>query len=104
MEAWPSAAWPSAAVSALSATMPKHRVFGNHGRDEDGKPTRTVHSHGGNTRVGMQTFNTTPNGRNEAWLFKRPDEEARRKDDAQPTRDSRKKVECGLGHKVSVLP
>ena len=84
--------------------MPKHRVFGNHGRDEDGKQTRTVHSPGGNTRVGMQTFNTTPNGRNEAWLFKCPDEEARRQDDVQSIRDSRKKAkresETGMGARV----
>ena len=57
---------------AKAKSMPKHRVFGNHGRDEDGKQTRTVHSPGGNTRVGMQTFNTTPNGINEAWLFYTP--------------------------------
>ena len=84
--------------------MPKHRVFGNHGRDEDGKPTRTMHSFGGNTRVGMQTFNTTPNGRNEAWLFKCPDEEARRQDDVQSIRNSRKKAkresETGMGARV----
>ena len=61
--------------------MPKQRVFGGYARDEDGKQTRTVHSPGGNTQVGTQTFVPTPNGRNEAWLFKRPDEEARRRDD-----------------------
>ena len=72
--------------------MPKHRVFGSYGRDEDGKQTRTVHSPGGTTRVGMQTFNTTPNGRNEAWLFERPDGKARRQDDVQSIRDSRKKA------------
>ena len=84
--------------------MPKHRVFGNNGRDEDGKPTRTVHSPGGNTRVGMQTFNTTPNGRNEAWLFKCPDEKAREQDDVQSIRNSRKKAkresETGMGARV----
>ena len=86
--------------------MPKHRVFGSYGRDEDGKQTRTVHSPGGNTRVGMQTFNTTPNGRNEAWLFKCPDEEARREDGAQSTRDSRTKAkresETGIRARVSL--
>ena len=84
--------------------MPKHRVFGNHGLDEDGKQTRTVHSPGGNTRVGMQTFNTTPNGRNEAWLFKCPDEKAREKDDVQSIRNSRKKAKreskTGMGARV----
>ena len=42
--------------------------------------------------MGKQAFSTTPNGRNEAWLFKRPDEEARRQDDRQSIRDSRKKA------------
>ena len=84
--------------------MPKHRVFGSYGRDEDGKQTRTVHSPGGNTRVGKQTFNTTPNGRSEAWLFERPDGKARRQDDVQSIRDSRKKAkresETGMGARV----
>ena len=71
--------------------MPEHRVFGVCGRDQDGKQTRTVHTPGGTTQVGTQTFDTTPNDHNKAWLFKRPDE-ARRKDDAQSIRDSRKKA------------
>ena len=71
--------------------MPKQRVFGGYARDEDGKQTRTVHSPGGNTHVGTQTFVPTPNGNNQAWLFMRPDVVARRKDDAQSIRDSRKK-------------
>ena len=54
--------------------------------------------------MGMQTFNTTPNGRNEAWLFKCPDEKAREQDDAQSIRDSRKKAkresETGMGARV----
>ena len=91
-------------LQAKAKSMPKHRVFGNHGRDEDGKPTRTVHSPGGNTRVGMQTFNTTPNGRNEAWLFKCPDEKAREQDDVQSIRNSRKKAKreskTGMGARV----
>ena len=75
--------------------MPKHRTFGGYARDEDGKQTRTVYSPGGNTHVGKQTFSTKPNGFNEAWLFKRPDEEARRQDDLQSIRDSRKKAKRG---------
>ena len=43
----------------------------------------------------MQTFSTTPNGHNEARLFKLPDEEARRQDDLQSIRDSRKKNKRG---------
>jgi len=86
--------------------MPKKRVFGGYARDEDGKQTRTLHSPGGNTHVGTQTFVTTPNGRNEAWLFKRPDEETRRKDDAQSICDSRKKAkrenETGMRARVSL--
>ena len=74
--------------------MPKQRAFGGYARDEDGKQTRAVQSPRGNTQVGKQTLSTTPNGRNEAWLFKRPDEEARRKDDAQSIRDSRKKSQA----------
>ena len=54
--------------------------------------------------MGMQTFNTTPNGRNEAWLFKCPDEKAREQDDAQSIRDSRKKAKreskTGMGARV----
>ena len=92
MEARPSAALPSAAwPQAKAKSMPKHRVFGSYGRDEEGKQTRTVYSPGGNTRVGMQTLNTTPNGFNEAWFFKCPDEKAREKDDVQSIRNSRKK-------------
>ena len=60
--------------------MPQQRVFGGYSRDEDGKQTRTVHSPGGNSQVGTQTFSTTANGRNEAWLFNRPDEEVRQQD------------------------
>jgi len=71
-------------------SMPKHRTFGGYARDEDGKQTRTVYSPGGNTHVGTQIFSTTPNGRHEAWLFNRHDEEARRMV-AQSIRDSRKK-------------
>ena len=71
--------------------MPKQRVFDGYARDEDGKQTRTVHSPEGNTHVGTQTFVPTPNGNNQAWLFMRPDVVARRKDDAQSIRDSRKK-------------
>ena len=86
--------------------MPKHRVFGSYGLDEDGKQTRTLHSPGGNTRVGMQTFNTTPNGINGAWLLKCPDEKARRQDDVQSIRNSRKKnkheSETGMGARVSL--
>ena len=63
------------------SSMPKHRTFGGYARDEDGKQTWTVYSPGGNTQVGKQTLSTTPNGRNEAWLIERPDEEAHRKDD-----------------------
>ena len=75
--------------------MPKHRTFGGYARDEDGKQTRTVHSPGGNTQVGKQTLSTIPNGNNEAWLFERPGEEARRQDDLQSIRDSRKKAKRG---------
>ena len=71
--------------------MPKHRVFGSYGRDEDGKQIKTVHTPEGKTQVGKQTLSTTPNGHNEAWLFKLPDEEARQQDDLQSIRDSRKK-------------
>jgi len=49
--------------------MPKHRAFGEYGRDQNGQQTRTVHTPGGNTHVGTQTCVTTPNGRNEARLF-----------------------------------
>ena len=72
--------------------MLKHRALGGYARDEDGKQTSTVHSPGGNTQVGTQTFSTTPNGHNEARLFTRPDEEdALRKDNVQSIRDSREK-------------
>ena len=85
--------------------MPKHRTFGGYARDEDGKQTRTVYSPGGNTHVGKQIFGTTPNGRHEAWLFNRHDEEARRMD-AQSIRDSRKKhkreIETGKRARVSL--
>ena len=54
--------------------------------------------------MGMQTFNTTPNGRNEAWLFKCPDEKAREQDDVQSIRNSRKKAKreskTGMGARV----
>jgi hypothetical protein len=76
--------------------MPKHRTFGGYARDEDGKQTRTVHSPGGNTQMGKQTLRTTPNGNNEAWLFERPGEEARRQDDLQSIRDSRKRNNRGI--------
>ena len=86
--------------------MPKQRVFGGYARDEDGKQTRTVHSPGGNTHVGTQTFATTPTGNNQAWLFMRPDVVARRKDDAQSTRDARTKakheIETGKRARVSL--
>jgi hypothetical protein len=86
--------------------MPKHRVFESYGRDEDGKQTRTVHSPGGNTHVGKQTFATTPTGNNQAWLFMRPGVVARRKDDAQSTRDARTKakheIETGKRARVSL--
>ena len=86
--------------------MPKHRTFGGYARDEDGKQTRTVHSPGGNTQVGKQTLSTTPNGNNEAWLFERPGEEARRQDDLQSIRDSRKRnkreIETGVQARVSL--
>ena len=71
--------------------MPKQRVCGVCARDQDGKQTRTVHTPGGTTQVGKQTLDTTPNGNNKAWLFKLPDI-ARRKDDLQSIRDSRKKA------------
>ena len=61
--------------------MPKQHVFGGYGRDQGGKQTRTVHTPGGKTHVGTQAFVTTRNDHNEAWLFKLPDEEARRQDD-----------------------
>ena len=65
-----------------------------------------MHTPGGKTHVGTLTFFTTPNGRNEAWLFKRPGEEARHKDDAQSIRDSRKKAkrgnETGVQARVSI--
>ena len=76
--------------------MPKHRTFGGYARDQDAKQTRTVHSPGGNTQVGKQTLSTTPNGNNEAWLFERPGEEARRQDDLQSIRDSRKRNNRGI--------
>ena len=73
--------------------MPKQRVFGRYGRDQDGKQTRTVHTPGSKTHVDTQTFFTTPNSHNEAWLPKLPDEEkARRNDNGQSIRDSRKKA------------
>ena len=75
--------------------MPEQRVFGSYARDEDGKQTRTVHSPGGNTQGGKQTLSTTPNGNNEAWLFERPGEEARRQDDLQSIRNSRNKNKRG---------
>ena len=85
--------------------MPKQRVFGGYARDEDGKQTRAVYSPGSNTHVGKQIFSTTPNGRHEAWLFNRHDEEARRMD-AQSIRDSRKKhkreIETGKRAQVSL--
>jgi hypothetical protein len=61
-------------------------------RDQDGQQTRTVHTPGGNTQVGTQTFSATTNGHNKARLFERPDEEARRKDDAQSIRNARTKA------------
>jgi hypothetical protein len=76
--------------------MPKHRTFGGYARDEDGKQTRTVYSPGGNTHVGTQIFSTTPTGNNQAWLFNRHDEEARRQDDLQSIRDSRKRNNRGI--------
>jgi hypothetical protein len=86
--------------------MPKHRVFGEYGRDQDGQQTRTVHTPGGNTHVGAQTFVTTPNCRNEAWLLKHPDKEARRKDNAQSICDFRKKTKrenkTGMRARVSL--
>ena len=87
-------------------SMPKHRTFGGYARDEDGKQTRAVYSPGGNTQVGKQTLSTTPNGNNQAWLFERPGEEARRQDDLQSIRDSRKKNkrgnETGMQARVSL--
>ena len=77
------------------SSMPKHRTFGGYARDEDGKQTRTVYSPGGNTHVGTQIFSTTPTGNNQDWLFNRHDEEARRQDDLQSIRDSRKKAKRG---------
>ena len=77
-------------------SMPKHRTFGGYARDEDGKQTRTVYSPGGNTHVGKQIFSTTPTGNNQAWLFNRHDEEARRQDDLQSIRDSRKRNKRGI--------
>ena len=86
--------------------MPKHRTFGGYARDEDGKQTRTVHSPGGNTQVGKQTLSTTPNGNNQAWLFERPGEEARRQDNLQSVRNSRNKnkrgIETGVQARVSL--
>ena len=65
-----------------------------------------VTSGGVNTRVGKQTFSTTPSGRNEAFLIKRPDEEPRRQDDVQSIRDSRKKAKheskTGMRARVSL--
>ena len=56
--------------------------------------------------MGMQTFNTTPNGFSEAWLLKCPDEKAREQDDVQSIRNSRKKSkresETGMGARVSL--
>ena len=46
--------------------------------------------------MGKQTLSTTPNGNNEAWLFERPGEEARRQDDLQSIRDSRKRNNRGI--------
>jgi hypothetical protein len=73
------------------SSMPKHRTFGSYARDEDGKQTRTVYSPRGNTHVGKQIFGTTPNGRHEACLFNRHDEEARRME-AQSIRNARTKA------------
>ena len=50
-----------------------------------------MHTPSGTTQVGTQTLDTTPTGHNKAWLFKRADD-ARRKDDLQSIRDSRKKA------------
>ena len=56
--------------------------------------------------MGTQTFATTPTGNNQAWLFMRPDVVARRKDDAQSTRDARTKakheIETGKRARVSL--
>ena len=75
--------------------MPKKRVVDDYRRDpRDRTQLRAVLTPSGKNVVGTQSLAPTPNGQNEAWLFKLSgEEEARRNENDQSIRDARNKAQ-----------
>ena len=72
----------------------KRRIFDEYRSDpRDGTKLRTVLTPGGKHVVGTQSLAQTPNGKHEAWLFKRlGEEEAHKQDNTQSIRNARNKA------------